>query len=77
MCVTVAHSSSSDDTYNGWFIPKGTIVLGNQWWMLHDPKVYPNPEVFDPERFLGDTPQRDPTNIIFGTGRRSVFVSSS
>jgi len=24
--------ASEDDEYNGYFIPKGTVVLGNAWW---------------------------------------------
>lgn len=38
--------------------------------MLHDPEVYPEPFVFDPERHLGSKPQRDPRKICFGFGRR-------
>lgn len=83
---------SSDDEYNGYFIPKGTLVLGNAWrvsihntvtvtytiiWyrtILHDPRVYPSPEEFKPERWLKDgqlNPEvPDPTVAAFGFGRR-------
>ena len=27
----VPHMSTNDDEYNGFFIPKGTIVIGNSW----------------------------------------------
>jgi hypothetical protein len=27
----VPHMSTSDDEYNGFYIPKGTIVIGNAW----------------------------------------------
>ena len=59
---------------DGTFIPKGTIIVGNSWAILRDEKRYPNPEVFDPTRFLTkdgklnpDVP--DPTEA-FGFGRR-------
>lgn len=43
--------------------------------MLRDPDVYPNPEVFNPERFMttvdeASMKKRDPRNYVFGFGRR-------
>jgi len=38
--------------------------------MLHNPEMYPDPFAFNPERYLGDSPQRDPRKIVFGYGRR-------
>jgi len=69
----VPHMLTEDDTYNGYFFPAGTIVVPNQWAMLHDPNEYPEPFSFKPERFLsqdGRSPARDPTKIAFGFGRR-------
>ena len=43
---------------------------------LHDPEAYENPEEFWPERFLQDgkldPDVRDPSNFVFGFGRRCV-----
>lgn len=33
--------------------------------------MYPNPEVFDPSRFLGPNPAPDPYDYVFGFGRRA------
>ncbi|KAF8515563.1 cytochrome P450 [Gautieria morchelliformis] len=36
-----------------YFIPKGTIIFGNSWHILHDEAIYgPDPDDFKPERFL-------------------------
>ncbi|EIW87255.1 cytochrome P450 [Coniophora puteana RWD-64-598 SS2] len=64
------HCTTEDDVYNGFFIPKGSIVQANLWAMLRDEDVYPDPSAFAPERFLGATPQTDPRTICFGYGRR-------
>jgi len=72
--VGVPHRLTEDDTYNGYFIPKGTTVVANSWAMLHDPEVYPEPEKFNPDRFLsgeGRIPQPDPRLCAFGFGRRA------
>ncbi|KAG8948167.1 hypothetical protein FRC04_009966 [Tulasnella sp. 424] len=64
------HRSIEDDVYEGYFIPKGTTVLPNVWGISRNTKHYANPSVFDPERYLGPTPELDPREIIFGFGRR-------
>lgn len=38
--------------------------------MLHDEKHYPDPDTFNPDRFLDPT-QPDPTLYVFGFGRRA------
>ena len=44
--------------------------------MLRDPRVYVEPEQFNPERFLATkehVPEMDPRNVgVFGFGRRCV-----
>lgn len=31
----VTHAASEDDTYNGYFIPKGSILVSNIWCVSH------------------------------------------
>ena len=38
--------------------------------LLHDSDIYTQPMEFNPSRFLGETPERDPTDFCFGFGRR-------
>ncbi|KAJ3562903.1 hypothetical protein NP233_g9292 [Leucocoprinus birnbaumii] len=46
------HMTTEEDEYRGYHVPKGAVVIGNSWAILHDEKVFPDPEKFDPERFL-------------------------
>ncbi|KDQ58278.1 hypothetical protein JAAARDRAFT_193694 [Jaapia argillacea MUCL 33604] len=64
------HRVMEDDVYEGYHIPKGSVVIPNIWQMLHDPSVYSNPSTFDPSRFTKAKPERDPRDSCFGFGRR-------
>lgn len=69
-----------DDVYDGYFIPKGSIILANAWAMLRNEDEYgPDPDAFNPERFLNDGQLnmdiRDPSNMAFGFGRRYVCAA--
>ncbi|GAV99374.1 cytochrome p450 [Lentinula edodes] len=64
------HCTAADDIHDGMFIPKGAIIFANIWNMTHDPEVYKNPMEFNPERFLGESPEQDPKDMVFGFGRR-------
>ncbi|KIK53247.1 hypothetical protein GYMLUDRAFT_179168 [Collybiopsis luxurians FD-317 M1] len=79
-----------DDVQNGYLIPKNSTIVINQWQLLHDPEVYPEPMKFDPMRFLpreGYTLPPDPRLYAFGTGKRicpgrylaeaSVFIATA
>ncbi|KAI0792987.1 cytochrome P450 [Irpex lacteus] len=48
----VPHLSTEDNWYDGYLIRKGAIVFGNIWAMNRDPSIYPDFDVFRPERFL-------------------------
>lgn len=69
----VPHRVTEDDVYEGYFIPRGALVVANLWFMLHDERTYSRPMEFRPERFLaseGHEPERDPRTMVFGFGRR-------
>ncbi|KAF7292813.1 Cytochrome P450 [Mycena indigotica] len=64
------HSVTQDDIYEGYLIPKGSMIISNIWAVTHDAELYSEPFVFNPSRFLGDKQQRDPFDFVFGFGRR-------
>ncbi|EIN07331.1 cytochrome P450 [Punctularia strigosozonata HHB-11173 SS5] len=70
----IPHAASEDDDYNGYYIPKGSVVICNIWGILRDPELYPKPELFYPDRFIKDgelNPEiTDPALSAFGFGRR-------
>jgi len=71
--LAIPHAATEDNVYRGFFIPKGALVVGNSWAILHDPAIYPDPNVFKPERFLNsDGSLRDDPVLIstFGYGKR-------
>ncbi|KAI0793615.1 CyP450 monooxygenase [Fomes fomentarius] len=68
------HTTIQDDEYNGYFIPKGSVIVPNVWAYSRDPSCFPEPELFSPERFLRDgeidKDVTSPYDFIFGFGRR-------
>ncbi|KAI9058126.1 cytochrome P450 [Trametes sanguinea] len=70
----VTHKSTEDAELHGYFIPSGTVIAPNVWACMHDARYYPNPDRFDPDRFIRDgkldPDVLDPYDFIFGFGRR-------
>nr|VWO96614.1 N/A [Ganoderma boninense] len=65
------HAVTQDDVYQGHFIPKGATVYGNIHAISRDPEMFPEPDVFRPERFLdAKNPKLASFTIPFGFGRR-------
>jgi cytochrome P450 len=68
------HMTSREDVYEGYLIPKGSMVLVNEWAISRDESLYPDASRFDPERHLtaeGEL-KDDPLvgHFAFGHGRR-------
>jgi len=67
--TSVPRRTEKDDTYKGYFIPAGTIVLPNVWSIAFDSSDHP--EEFMPERYItSEGHQQDPRTYSFGFGRR-------
>ncbi|EGN98292.1 hypothetical protein SERLA73DRAFT_91572 [Serpula lacrymans var. lacrymans S7.3] len=67
------HATTESDIFEGYYIPKGALVIANIWAITHNEDKYPNPSEFRPERFfLPDGKLNDDTmGVIFGFGRRN------
>ncbi|KAG2110336.1 cytochrome P450 [Suillus discolor] len=69
----IPHATLSDDVYDGYFIPKGAVVIVNQWALSRDEDIFPDASRFDPSRHLTvDGKLKDPfaNHFAFGHGRR-------
>ncbi|KAF9239604.1 cytochrome P450 [Melanogaster broomeanus] len=69
----IPHATTTDDIYEGHFIPKGSTIVVNIWAILHNEDTYPGPDVFKPERFFvdGELNDENPADgLVFGFGRR-------
>ncbi|VDB87877.1 unnamed protein product [Peniophora sp. CBMAI 1063] len=78
--LAVPHRSIQNDYYEGYFLPKGTIVIANTWEMNHDPAIYgPDVDDFNPARHLDDQGEllpgpigsKEEGHFAFGFGRRA------
>ncbi|XP_071828994.1 cytochrome P450 4V2-like isoform X6 [Apostichopus japonicus] len=48
----IARQLEEDTVLSGNFVPKDTITVIGIYWLHRDPKQFPDPEKFDPDRFL-------------------------
>lgn len=76
----VPHAVTKDDWYEGYRIPAGAGVVNNAYTINMDPKRFPDPRRFDPDRYSDDkqsfydaannpdVSKRD--HFTFGGGRR-------
>ncbi|KAF9261712.1 cytochrome P450 [Marasmius fiardii PR-910] len=69
------HKLTSDDSYNGYYLPGGSVIVPNSWAILHDPAVYGSDvDEFNPGRFLTRdgkvNPEVPDPQVAFGYGRR-------
>ncbi|KAK6790744.1 hypothetical protein RDI58_009825 [Solanum bulbocastanum] len=72
--LLVPHENTEDCVVSGYHIPKGTRLYTNVMKLQRDPKIWSNPDQFNPDRFLTtdiDFRGQDYEFIPFGSGRRS------
>lgn len=66
------HRTTKNTILGGYFIPDKTLVFINMWSTTRDPTHFPDPERFDPQRFLDDGCLNAVMEhfLPFGAGRR-------
>ncbi|TFK73144.1 cytochrome P450 [Pluteus cervinus] len=75
--LAIPHTTTADDYYQGYFIPKGSTVIGNAWAILQDESIFgEDTHLFKPERFLTEdgtmlNPSVPNPDVAFGFGRRA------
>ncbi|KAJ3695352.1 hypothetical protein LUZ60_000729 [Juncus effusus] len=72
--LLLPHKASETVNLTSHTIPKGAQLMVNIWAIARDPNVWPDPEVFKPERFLEknfDFRGQDFSFVPFGSGRRA------
>ncbi|VDC01479.1 unnamed protein product [Peniophora sp. CBMAI 1063] len=77
--IGVPHRSTQNDFYEGYFIPKGTVIIPNVWEMNRDTATFgEDAHLFNPSRFLDEKGEllstlpgsKDDGHYTFGFGRR-------
>lgn len=69
----IPHANIKDVEYRGYHFPAGTNFTGNMWAIHRNPKDFPDPDNFQPERFVEGSKRPYPNargSNPFGWGRR-------
>ncbi|KAL8563346.1 hypothetical protein ACOMHN_042044 [Nucella lapillus] len=78
--ITLPHATTCDTTLQGYDIPKGTVVMVNLYSVFTDEKLWEDPKVFRPQRFLDSEGQLDQGLVeqapVFSLGRRRCVGES-
>ncbi len=72
---TVSRTALKDDVINGYPVPAGSSVMVSPYVIHRNPRYWPDPDKFDPSRFLPEQQDQRPkfSYIAFGGGPRSCI----
>jgi cytochrome P450 len=74
----IARQSLAEDEVGGYRIPAGATIFMSPYVIHRRPDLWPDPERFDPKRFLGDAGRPIATDayLPFGVGSRTCIGNS-
>ncbi|KAJ7335545.1 hypothetical protein JRQ81_013486 [Phrynocephalus forsythii] len=74
---TIPHCATKDAILNGYHIPRNTCIFVNMHQVNHDEKLWADPYLFKPERFLNENGELNKSLaekvLIFGMGIRKCL----
>jgi len=78
--ILLPRATTQDITFQNYFIPKDTFILVNMWSAMKDEEQWPEPEKFQPERFLDENNNlknvNHPAMMPFSVGKRAFTGKS-
>ena len=76
--IAVPHSATKDIEIGEYTIPKGATIMSSLSHVMYDPEHFPNPRIFNPDRFIDDNGifKHDERVIPFGIGKRLCLGQS-
>ena len=66
--------TTDDIKIRNYFLPKGTVILHMLSEVMQDPQSFPDPQKFDPDRFVSN--KNHPRLIPFGVGKRKCIAEN-
>ncbi len=74
----IQREAIADTKLGGYDVPKGTLINIGPYILHHDPRWFPDPERFDPERFTKENEKRLPKSVYipFADGPRICIGNS-
>jgi cytochrome P450 len=68
----VPHLNNAEVTYEGYRIPKSSVIVPNVWSICREEAVFgPNPDSFEPDRWMENGELKELPVGLFGFGRRA------